>query len=130
MWVKRAEGHIVVTQERLDSLQRKRTLEDCEQHGSKELTAKKRKKLNRQRSSSRLRKENFEQFEVPQAKRSASRGKQETLEAFGELHGATDTDQSPAFDGMWATLINASSPLRLASYISHSAKPKRRCYLL
>ena len=63
---------------------------------------------------------------MPQAKRSASRRKQETLEICGELHGATDTDQSPAFDGMWATLINASSPLRLASYISHSAKAKEK----
>jgi len=42
------------------------------------------------------------------------------------LHGATDTDQSPAFDGMWATLINGSSPLRLASYISHSAKARKK----
>lgn len=63
---------------------------------------------------------------MPQAKRSASRRKQETLEACGELHGATDTDQSPAFDGMWATLINGSSPLRLASYISHSAKARKK----
>lgn len=42
------------------------------------------------------------------------------------MHGATDTDQSPAFDGMWATLINGSSPLRLASYISHSAKARKK----
>ena len=63
---------------------------------------------------------------MPQAKRSASRRKQETLGACGELHGATDTDQSPAFDGMWATLINGSSPLRLASYISYSAKARKK----
>jgi len=63
---------------------------------------------------------------VPQEKRSASRRKQETLDACGELHGATDIDQNPAFDGMWATLTNAGSPLRLASYISHSAKAKKK----
>lgn len=63
---------------------------------------------------------------MPQAKRSASRRKQETLEACGELRGATDTNQSPAFDGLWVTLINASSPVRLASYISHSAKAKKK----
>ena len=54
----------------------------------KELNARKRKKLKRQKSSSRLQKENSEKFEVPSAKRSPCRRKQETLEACGELHGA------------------------------------------
>ena len=63
---------------------------------------------------------------MPSAKRSACRRRQETLEACGELHGATENDQGPAFDGMWVTLINTSSPLRLASYISHSAKARKK----
>ena len=52
--------------------------------------------------------------------------KDETLKACSEIHGATNHDQGPALDGMWCTLINASSPDRMLGYVSQSLKVRKK----
>ena len=52
--------------------------------------------------------------------------KDETLEACSEIHGTTNHDQRPALDGMWCTLINASSPDRMLGYVSQSLKVRKK----
>ena len=52
--------------------------------------------------------------------------KDETLEACSEMHGTTNHDQRPALDGMWCTLINASSPDRMLGYVSQSLKVRKK----
>ena len=58
--------------------------------------------------------------------RSAKRRKDETLEACSEIHGATNRDQGLALDGIWCTLINASSPDRMLGYVSQSLKVRKK----
>ena len=123
--MKRAEENIVDSQEKLESIQRKRKLKDIAEC-SKIVNYRKKKKLLRQVTFSKVQAGNSEKFDVATAKRSAKRRKNETLEACSEIHGATDHDQGPALDGMWCTLINASSPDRMSGYISQSLKIRKR----
>ena len=92
---------------------------------SKVVNYRKKKLLLRQVTFSKVEAGNSEKFDVPTAERSAKRRKDETLEASSEIHGATDHDQGPALDGMWCTLINASSPDRMSGYVSQSVKVRK-----
>ena len=97
--MKRAEENVVDSQEKLESIERKRKLRDIAEC-SKVVNYRKKKDLLRQVTFLKVQAGNCEKFDVPTAERSAKRRKDETLEACSEIHGATDHDQGPALDGM------------------------------
>lgn len=59
---------------------------------------------------------------MPPAKRSCTRRNKETIDTCNSIHGGDSKDNGPALDGMWLTLVNESTPVRLANYVNMSHK--------
>ena len=84
---------------------------------SKVVNDRKKKKLLRQLTFSKLQEGNSEKFDVATAERSVKRRKDETLNACSEIHGATNHDQGPALDGMWCEIRDQKRPEHYAKIL-------------
>lgn len=71
------------------------------------------------RKPSSIKEGDSETFEVPAPKRSCRRRKKETIDACNSILGGIKV---PALDGIWLTLVNESTPARLANYVNTSIK--------
>ena len=82
----------------------------------------KRKFSSRKRHPTCIKEDNSEKYEVSPAKRPCTRRKKETIDTCNSIHGGDSKDKAPALDGMWLTLVNESTPVRLVNYVNMSHK--------
>ena len=78
--------------------------------------------MSRKRHPTCIKEDNSEKYEVPPAKRLCTRRKKETIDTCNSIRGGDSKDKGPALDGMWLTLVNESTPVRLANYVNMSHK--------
>ena len=82
----------------------------------------------RRKTPSLIQSENSEKLQDRFVKPQTSRKrKHETIEAFAEIHGATESDKRPCLDGMWVSLVGTASFEQLKNYVTCLRK-QRRCF--
>lgn len=78
-----------------------------------------RKKIGRQRNPTKVKRINSATIGSLEARRACDRV-HETMQCAEIIHGATESDKTPALDGLWSTLVSKTSDKMLQTYIKNA----------